>query len=35
MEIEGSQPPIWRRILIPDRINFRQLHRTEDMLNPL
>lgn len=24
--IEGSKPPVWRRILIPDRITFYQLH---------
>lgn len=26
--MEGSKPPVWRRIMIPDRITFCQLHWT-------
>ena len=26
--IKGSKPPIWRKIIIPEGINFMQLHNT-------
>ena len=25
--IKGSKPPIWRRVIVPDRITFKQLHQ--------
>lgn len=26
--IRGSRPPIWRRVIVPEKITFNQLHRT-------
>ena len=25
--IKGSKPPIWRRVIVPDQITFKQLHQ--------
>ena len=30
--IKGSKPPIWRRVLVPDKITFSQLHQVIQMV---
>ena len=30
--IENTHPPVWRRIIIPDRITFRELHEILQVL---
>lgn len=30
--IENTHPPVWRRVIIPDRITFAELHETIQIL---
>ena len=30
--IEGTYPPVWRRVVIPDKITFRELHEMIQIL---